>query len=185
MLMVSLETGRLILRRFRPDDWRDIQEYASQKDMFRYDHEWPSSDEGCRGMAEFLSKGCEFWAVCLRDTGKLIGHVVCHREGPEEFLTWHIGFGINPAYQGRGYATEACRRILDLAFEEFGAHRVVSHCHPDNTPAWKLLERLGLRREAHHRKAGFLRRTPEGEPIWADAYDYAMLREEWANRADE
>jgi RimJ/RimL family protein N-acetyltransferase len=73
----------------------------------------------------------------------MIGHVACNREGPEELLTWNHGYIFNPAFYGKGYATEASRRILQHAFEELGAHRVQAGCNPDNAPSWRLLERLG------------------------------------------
>jgi len=177
--MMTFETERLIIRGFKPDDWRDLQEYVSQKDVTKYDHEYPSSDKECKGLAEYFSKGEGFWAVCLKNTGKMIGHIVANQKEPKEFLTWHIGFVFNPLHHGKGYATESCRRILEYVFEELGAHRVESACHPDNIPAWKLLERLSMRREAHHIKAGFIRKTLDGKPIWWDSYIYAILYEEW------
>lgn len=177
--MVILETERLIIRGFEPDDWMDLQEYVSQKDVMKYDHEWPSSDEECKGIAEYFSKGKGFWAVCHKNSSKLIGHIVSKQKEPKEFLTWSIGFGFNPLYHRKGYATESCKRILKHVFEELGAHRVESSCHPDNIPAWKLLERLSMRREAHHIKGGFIRKTSDGKPIWWDSYVYAILDEEW------
>ena len=180
--MTSFETDRLIARRFKSDDWRDFQEYVSQKDVTKYDSEYPSTDEDCKRIVEYFSKGIGFWAICLKETGKLIGHIVCNQKEPKEFLTWHIGFVFNPAFYGKGYATEACERVIQYAFEELGAHRVESACHPDNTPAWKLLERLSMRREAHHKKNVFLRKTSDGKPIWWDSYVYAILEEEWKIR---
>jgi ribosomal-protein-alanine N-acetyltransferase len=180
--MKSFETGRLIVRGFKPEDWRDLQEYVSQKEVTQYDHDYPGTDEDCKGIVEYFSKGDGFWAVCLKDTEKMIGHVVCHQKEPPEFLTWHIGFVFNPTFYGQGYATESCQRILHYVFEELGAHRIESACHPDNRPAWKLLERLSMRREAHHRKSGFIKKTSDGEPIWWDSYVYAILEEEWIGR---
>ena len=110
--MKTFETGRLIIRGFKPDDWKDLQEYVSQKDVTKYDHEYPSSDEECKGIAEYFSKENGFWAVCLKDTGKMIGHIVINQNEPKEILTWHIGFVFNPTYHGKGYATESCKRIL-------------------------------------------------------------------------
>jgi RimJ/RimL family protein N-acetyltransferase len=180
--MKAFQTARLTIRGFRPDDWRDLQEYVSQKDVTKYDYEYPSSDEECKGLAEYFSRGSGFWAVCLKDAGKMIGHIVINQKEPKEFSTWHIGFVFNPTYHGKGYATESCKRILKYVFEELGAHRVESACHPDNTPAWKLLERLSMRREAHHKKSGFVRKTLDGKPIWWDSYLYAILEEEWMER---
>jgi RimJ/RimL family protein N-acetyltransferase len=177
--MKLLETERLIIRRFTPRDWRDLQEYVSQTEVTKYDHEYPTSDEDCQNIAKYFSQSDEFWAVCLRDTATMIGHIVCSRKQPQELRTWHLGFVFNPKFHGKGYATESCNRVLQFIFEALEAHRVESACHPDNTPAWHLLERLSMRREAHHRKNGFIRKTPDSAPIWWDSYIYAILDEEW------
>jgi RimJ/RimL family protein N-acetyltransferase len=81
-----------------------------------------------------------------------------------------------------GFATEACEAVLGHVFANLGAHRVESHCHPDNVRSWRLLERLGMRREGHHLRSVFLRRSDDGSPIWSDSLDYAILREEWEGR---
>ncbi|HHX65777.1 MAG TPA: GNAT family N-acetyltransferase [Chloroflexi bacterium] len=177
--MASFETERLIVRGFSPEDWQDLQEYVSQPDVTRYDYEYPTSDEECRGIAECFSTQEGFWAVCLKETGKMIGHIVCTRKPPDELRTWSLGFVFNPAYGRRGYATEACRRILRHVFEDLDAHRVEAGCAPDNTASWRLLERLSMRREAHHIKSGFIRRAEDGSPLWGDSYIYAILGEEW------
>ena len=180
MTETPLETARLILRPFEADDWQALQGYVSQEAVTRYDFEYPTSEAGCQAMVAFLAAQEGYWAVCLRETGRMIGHVACTPKPPEDLRTWSLGFMFDPAYQGRGYATEACRRVLDHVFHDLDAHRVEAGCHPDNTPSWRLLERLSMRREAHHIKSGFLRRTADGAPIWTDGYVYAILEEEWA-----
>jgi RimJ/RimL family protein N-acetyltransferase len=174
------ETERLILRRFRPDDWRDLQAYVSQPEVTQYDFEYPSSEEGCKDLVEYFAGQEGVWAVCLKAGGRLIGHVVSNRMGPAEFLNWDLGFIFSPAYESRGYATEACRAVVEHTFTALGAHRIESHCHPDNDRSWRLLERLGMRREGHHVRSVFLRRAADGSPQWCDSLDYALLREEWA-----
>lgn len=95
----------------------------------------------------------------------MIGHVYFARTEPAEPMTWDLGYIFNPLYSGQGYATEACRALLEHGFGELGPHRVVAICDPGNPPSWKLLERLSLRRG---------RRT-----ALADTYQYALLAEEW------
>ena len=181
-MSTPLETERLIVRTFQPDDWRDLREYATLPEVTKYDYDYPSSDEDLRGAVDYFIETPGHWAVCLKETGKLIGHITCTRKDPEELETWELGYIFNPVHYGRGYATEACRRILQHVFEDLGAHRVEAGCDPRNAPSWRLLERLGLRREAHRLKAVFLRRTSEGDPLWTDSYEYAMLAEEWRQR---
>ncbi|GGR62421.1 RimJ/RimL family protein N-acetyltransferase [Nocardioides luteus] len=85
-----------------------------------------------------------------------------------------LGWTIDPAHQGKGYATEAVRAVLDVCFGPLGLRRVVAECFADNEPSWRLMERLGMRRESHTRKDS-LHRTRG----WLDGMSYAILAEEW------
>ena len=85
-----------------------------------------------------------------------------------------LGWTLDPAYAGRGLATEAVRELLRISFDELGLRRVVANCFADNTASWRLMERLGMRRETHA-VAESLHRSGR----WLDAYGYALLAEEW------
>ena len=80
--MKLLKTERLIVRNFKPEDWRDLQAYVSQKEVTQYDHDYPSTDEDCKGIAEYFSKGSGFWAACLKDNGKMIGAIIFEMRYP-------------------------------------------------------------------------------------------------------
>ena len=85
-----------------------------------------------------------------------------------------LGWVIAPEHSGRGYGTEAARALLRICFEDLELHRAVALCFADNAASWRIMERIGMRREAHtvrdslHRTRG-----------WLDGYAYAMLAEEW------
>jgi RimJ/RimL family protein N-acetyltransferase len=83
---------------------------------------------------------------------------------------------MHPAYSGHGYATEASAELLRLGFERLGFHRVVGRCDARNTASASLMERLGMRREAHFRQNEFIKAE------WTDQLVYAILATEWANR---
>ena len=85
-----------------------------------------------------------------------------------------LGWVLDPAYGGRGLATEAVAELLRICFEDLGLRRVTALCFADNVPSWRLMERLGMRREAHN-LAESLHRTRG----WIDGYGYALLAEEW------
>ncbi|MFW6287605.1 MAG: GNAT family N-acetyltransferase, partial [bacterium] len=78
------------------------------------------------------------------------------------------------------YATEACKRMLKYGFEDLKVHRIMAKCNTENISSWKLLERLSMRREGHFKKPVYFKKTGEGNPIWHDDYQYAILEEEWA-----
>ncbi len=85
-----------------------------------------------------------------------------------------LGWTIDPAHAGHGYATEAVRELLRICFEDLGLRRVSALCFADNTASWRLMERVGMRREAHN-VADSLHRSGE----WLDGFAYALLAEEW------
>jgi len=88
-----------------------------------------------------------------------------------------IGYTLDPAYGGQGYATEAVREELRICFEELGVRRVIAQCFADNVASWKLMERVGMRRE-QHTKQDSLHRNGE----WLDGMMYALLADEWFSR---
>jgi RimJ/RimL family protein N-acetyltransferase len=85
-----------------------------------------------------------------------------------------LGWVLDPAHTGRGYATEAVRELLRHSFEDLGAHRVTANCFAANEVSWRLMERLGMRREAHTRSDA-LHRTGK----WLDSLGYGLLADEW------
>lgn len=85
-----------------------------------------------------------------------------------------IGWCLDPAERGRGYATEAVRALIAVSFTDLGLRRLVANCFERNEPSWRLMERVGMRRELHAVKDS-LHRT-EG---WLDNLGYALLAEEW------
>lgn len=88
-----------------------------------------------------------------------------------------IGYLIDPAHAGKGFATEIAGALLDLAFDELGVRRVTAGCFADNTASWKIMEKLGMRREQHG-----IRDSWHAELGWIDGYTYAILDEEWRAR---
>jgi len=86
-----------------------------------------------------------------------------------------LGWVLDPGYTGRGYATEAIRAVIDVCFGPLGLRRVHAGCFADNEPSWRLMERLGMRREEFSRKTALHR---SGE--WLDGMNYGILAEEWA-----
>ena len=86
-----------------------------------------------------------------------------------------IGWALDPAYQGRGLALEAARRLMALCFDDLGIHRVIATCFADNETSWRLMEKLGMRREAHNVKESLHR-----ERGWLDTFTYALLEDEWS-----
>jgi RimJ/RimL family protein N-acetyltransferase len=86
-----------------------------------------------------------------------------------------LGWVLDPAGTGHGYATEAVRELLRHCFQDLGVRRVTANCFLDNDTSWRLMERVGMRRERHE-----LRESLHRSGRWLDTVGYAILAEEWA-----
>jgi RimJ/RimL family protein N-acetyltransferase len=113
-----------------------------------------------------------FLAVELTATGELIGDVLLMWRSAED-RGGEIGYVLNPAYAGHGYATEAAHRLMHLAFDDLGLHRVTARVDADNQSSARLAARLGMRQEAH------LVQNEWFKGRWSDELDFAILEDEW------
>ena len=85
----------------------------------------------------------------------------------------YFGFTLARPYWNQGYASEAARALISYIFDELCLHRLMADCDTENLNSYRLLERLGFRREGHHVESYWL-----GER-WGDEYVYALLDREW------
>ena len=146
----SLVTERLVLRRSRPEDAEPISAYRSDPNVNRYQG-WDRTDpEGIRAeIVEMESRapgGAGGWVqftVEERDRGRLVGDVGISAVDSEPSVA-KIGYTIAPAFQGRGYATEAVRALVDYAFETLGAERIRAFAAAENIPSLRVAENAGL-----------------------------------------
>ena len=173
-----IETGRLIIRRFKVLDYADLHEYLSDPSIYLYEPGQPINLQQARELAAERSRGDAFRAVILKSENRLIGHLVLEPVEPHELQTWELGYIFNRRYHGHGYATEAATALVAQALADPSIHRIRARCNPENVASWKLLERIGFTREGYFRKCGFFRRDGDGRPLWFDAYEYARLQED-------
>ena len=87
-----------------------------------------------------------------------------------------LGYVLHPDHVGHGYASEAVQELLRLCFEKLGLRRVTANCFADNESSWRLMERVGMRRELYTVKESLHR---SGE--WLDGMGYALLADEWTS----
>ena len=175
---LKINTARLLLRNFRENDFEDLFEYLSQEITYKYEPGKPISREEAISISHERAIGKDFIAVELKEERKLIGHVYFKAIEPEELKTWELGYIFNPKYQRMGYATESVKAIIKYGFEDLRIHRIFAHCNPKNRTSWKLLERVGMRREGSFKKNIFFVKDEKGNPCWKDTYEYALLSEE-------
>lgn len=171
-----IETTRLILRPFEPQDWQALHEYLSDGEVVQFEPYLPFTEEESKREAIRRAIDSAFWAVCLRETGTLIGNLYFDEQA---YGTWELGYVLSRRFQKMGYATEAATALIADAVQNRGARRIVAMCNPLNTASWNLLERLHFRREGHLRQNIYFKKDEAGNPIWADTYTYAILASEW------
>ncbi|MFK0166706.1 GNAT family N-acetyltransferase [Rhizobium sp. NPDC090279] len=176
-------TDRLILRGFIPEDFEAYSAYRSLPSVYRYLYSDPPSEQEMRerfdaGFNTRLSEDGDILrcAVVRREDDALVGQVSL-KLASKAALQAEVGYIFNPAYAGKGYATEAAEAIITLGFERFGFHRIFARLDAKNTGSIGVVERLGLRREAH------LIENDRFNGVWGDEYVYAVLSREWAVRA--
>lgn len=173
-----METKRLLLRKFNANDWSDLYEYLSNDEVVKFEPYDVFTVDACKQEAVRRSNEEAFWAVCLIETGKMIGNIYLSKQ---DFDTWELGYVFNSSFHGKGFATEAAKALVDYVFNKKNARRVIGMCSPLNISSWKLLERLGLRREGHLIQNIYFKKDAKGNPIWLDTYEYGILATEWSN----
>ncbi len=173
MRLPEFETPRLRLRHFQSADWPAVYAYTSNARVMACMREGQLSEAETRQVVEQHSgDGAEAFPIMLKAEKKLIGHIIFHPWF--EPRTHEIGWVLHPDYHRQGYATEMARAVVGYAFETLDSHRVIATCHPENMASYRVMEKLGMRREGHFRQA-MLR--PNN--TWWDEYFYAILEEEW------
>jgi len=177
---LPIDTARLRLRAYRADDLEALLGMFGRDDVSRYLNWEPMDREGAAALLErrlgrtSIAKEGEGIGLALeeRATGRFVGEVIL-RLTSEESRQGEIGWSLHPDAQGKGYATEAAREVLRLGFDEAGLHRIVAECDPRNEGSIRVMERLGMRREAHLVDSMWLK----GE--WVGSIVSAMLEDEW------
>jgi RimJ/RimL family protein N-acetyltransferase len=188
-----IETARLRLRPYTLDDLDAFYAMESLPEVMQYLYGEPCSREEARVRLERQARCSRIeqerdWLVLAMELrgsppadpsasaaagppGTVIGSVSLrwlsaeHRQG-------ELGFILHPAYQGQGYAREAASEMLRLGFRELRLHRIIGRCDVRNVASACLMERLGMRREAHFRENEWFKGA------WGDEYVYALLAAE-------
>jgi RimJ/RimL family protein N-acetyltransferase len=177
-----VKTERLLLRPATLEDLDAIWHYRSkpgvsewlptlEADLYRERYAKPET------LAKFLVAEAD--GVVIADLMIAVGDAWAQTEVADQArgVQAEIGWAIDPEYGGRGLATEAVREMLRICFDDLGLRRVTADTFASNEPSWRLMERVGMRRE-QHTIADSLHRTHG----WCDGLMYALLAEEWRAR---
>jgi RimJ/RimL family protein N-acetyltransferase len=173
---MQFETNRLIIRDIFRSDWESIHTYTSLPEVTRYTAWGPNTEEDTKAYIEQVLASQQEQprqdyelAVCLKNNGTLIGGVGIHVKDTNA----EMGYVLNPDYQGKGYAAEAARALLDFGFSTLAVHRIYATCRPENKASEKVMQQIGMQREGLMREHWYYK----GE--FHDSYLYSILAEEY------
>jgi RimJ/RimL family protein N-acetyltransferase len=175
-----LQTARLTLRPYVEGDLEAVHAMRSDPEVIRWLYGEVLSEDETRdlltrrmALTAWTSEGD--WlsaAIVERASGTTVGDLAFHWVS-ERDKTAEVGFILDPRHQGQGFATEAARALLDWAFIS-GFHRVIGRTEARNTASARVLEKLGMRLEAHHVENEWVKDE------WQSELVYAVLDREWA-----
>ncbi len=147
--MPSIETERLLLRKFRPDDLDELAKLFSDPDVMRYvgNGRPIDRDESERALKSIIrhweSQGFGRWAVVDKQTREFIGFGGLR----SLFDTPEVVYHFSKANWGKGLATELARASLRFGFEDRGLDRIVAVAKPENSASIHVMQKLGMRFE--------------------------------------
>lgn len=174
-----LRTERLTIRPAVATDADEVFSYRCLEDVSRWLTTLPTDPAA---HAEAFGERLGSTLIVERD-GRVIGDLMVRIEAPwaqlevrEQAEGTHaeLGWVLRPEAAGQGYATEALQAILRVCFVDLGLRRVTAFCFTDNEPSWRLMERLGMRREM-----ATIEESLHRSGRWLDGYGYALLAREW------
>lgn len=176
-----LRTERLTIRPGVAADADAVFEYRRLEEVSRWLTTLPTDAEA--HATAFVEPGRLASTLILERAGGLIGDLMVRIEAPwaqqevrEQAEGTHaeLGWVLRPDASSHGYATEALEAILRVCFMDVGLRRVTANCFADNEPSWRLMERLGMRREV-----ATVEESLHRSGRWLDGYGYALLASEW------
>jgi RimJ/RimL family protein N-acetyltransferase len=166
-----LETARLRLRRFRQEDVDAIFAIIGDAEAMKYYPRAFNRNDAVewvdRNLRRYAEHGCGFYAVMLKNSDDVIGDCGLIPQNIEGNVELEVGYHLRRDQWGHGYATEAARACMEMAFRDFGVDKVISLIRPENLPSRRVAERNGMKpeRQVMHAKLPHL--------------VYAMTREEF------
>jgi RimJ/RimL family protein N-acetyltransferase len=182
MLYVShpLRTPRMTLRQFETGDLGALHDLFRREDVCRYLRWEPMDLDHARAKLEqrlretrIESDGDALMFAAAEDaTGRVVGELMLRLESAAS-RQGEVGWSFHPDVQGRGLATEGAREMLRLGFDELGLHRIAAEGDPRNIASVRVMEKVGMRREALFVENEFLK----GE--WVGEIVCAILEDEW------
>lgn len=156
---IPLESPRLLLRRFSPEDARSMYEnWASDPEVTKYLTWQPhESVDASRSVIENWCEEYEkdnyyHWVIVLKATGEPIGSLIAICKD-DRIAMAHIGYCIGKHWWHKGFMSEALQRVMDFLFDEVGMRRIESRHDPHNPHSGAVMRKCGMQYEGTLRQA--------------------------------
>jgi putative acetyltransferase len=147
--MKTLETERLILRRWQLEDLDDFYEYARNPDTGIMQGWQPhlSMEASFNALKHYVEEENN-WAIVLKGNDKVIGSIkLIPDENRGNYYAKYISFVLSDVYWGKGYMTEAVKCVIKYAFEVLGINLLTAFHFPHNTRSKRVIEKCGFQYE--------------------------------------
>lgn len=165
-----IETTRMIIRNFVPEDAADLYEILGDSETM----------ESCEPAYDFEKTKAFLTSFCIgrngavaaihKESGKMIGYILFHESDEGVYET---GWFFNRNFWRQGYAYESCKAVIDHAFEKRNAHKIFAESI-DGVKSVGLMKKLGMQLEGIQRS-----QTRDNHGNWADLYYYGLLKDNW------
>ncbi|HCR2976674.1 TPA: GNAT family protein [Serratia marcescens] len=180
--MIFTHTPRLILRAFNSKDADALFDYlSSPRAPCFYDEKLASLAEAMEEVKKRALDTSQF-AVCLKESDELIGHLFADNSEEPDPNTWSVGWHFNSSYEGQGFATEAVTALFDYLFTQKAARRLYAYVEDYNTASQRLCDRLHMFQEGCFREFVSFASEDGGEELYDNTFVYALLKKEWLTR---
>lgn len=173
----TLETERLILRKLRLEDAKDLFEYASDKEVTKYVTWEPhKSIEDSVNLIKFTHERYEkregiIWGIVCKENKKVIG--TCDISPVTKHFRAEIAYALSRDYWGKGIMTEAVKEAIKFGFEKMNLNRIQAMCIPENIGSYRVMEKVGMKYE------GLIREYMYIKGKFQDLKLYSILRREY------
>jgi ribosomal-protein-alanine N-acetyltransferase len=173
----TLETERLILRKLRLEDAKDLFEYASDKEVTKYVTWEPhKSIEDSINLIKFTHERYEkregiIWGIVCKENKKVIG--TCDISPVTKHFRAEIAYALSRDYWGKGIMTEAVKEAIKFGFEKMNLNRIQAMCIPENIGSYRVMEKVGMKYE------GLIREYMYIKGKFQDLKLYSILKREY------
>ena len=184
MKYIELESERLIFRKFKQNDFPVVFDWLNNLENMKYRSSEPKNEEEAHQYLNYAIESAEEedcinfrYAVVKKEDNTRIGSCeLYYTDTDPAELAWEL----HRDYWKQGYGTEIGMTLLHLGFDILNLRRITADCNTLNRGSWRIMERIGMRREAHFVK--MYRGNSALNHEWCDKYQYAILKEEWKKK---